>query len=392
MNHWEISQPSLTLTQYAEEMGIPLLHFFGGVSSYVFQTLSGCSSVWYRHTWQNDDQVSQEEIAQQILFAERQISELIGFPVAPTHIEIDVPVPGHTLVNNRGEYKGIATNVGYIHAVGRRAETLLASDVPVTYSDEDGDGFEETGTIDVSAFSAEFADWDADYGKLEICPAGYGTELAIDTYNKYANGEITVFTWNMIKPDIASRMPGSDHRPVNLDETANRIQTVDIYRVYNDSTQAASIVLADGTEVTCPVQIEDVSAGIVRPIPSAANLGACGISKPLRYKVGLYAGYIDQPGWRRSVGGKSNYSPMFSEAVRLLATARLHRDICGCNNVSTLAKELGTDMALVSPQGNFLAVADVIQECPLGTKAGEWKAWNMIKLFTDKFYSAALVL
>jgi hypothetical protein len=392
MNHWEISQPRMTLTQYAEEMGIPLLHFFGGVSSYVYQALSGCTSIWYRHSWQNDDQVAQEEIAQQILFAERQVSELLGYPVAPMHVEIDMPVPGKKLKGLDGEYRSLAVNMGYIHAAGRRAETLLASDVPVVYSDEDGDGFEETGTIDVSAFSAQFAGWDDDYGELKVCPAGYGTELAIDMYRDYSNGAITVFTWNMIKPDVASRMPGSDMRPVDMDTSANRIQTVDIYRVYNDPTQAAKILFSDGTEATCTVQVEDVSAGIVRPVPDNVTLAACGTATPLRYNIGLYAGYIDQPGWTLPVGGKSRYSPYFSEVVRMLATARLTREICGCNNVATLAKELRTDMALVSPQGNFLAVADVIQECPFGTKAGEWKAWNAIKMFADKHYSAALLL
>lgn len=392
MNHWEIAQPKMTLTQYAEEMGIPLLHFFGGVSANVFQALSGCTSIWYRHTWQNDDQVALEELAKEVLYAERQISELVGFPIAPMHVTVDMPVPGKTLKDSKGNYKGVATQMGYIHAAGVRAETLLASDVAVVYSDEDGDGFEETGTIDVSAFSAEFANWDDDYGELKVCPSGYGTELAIDMYRDYADGNITVFTWNMMDPGVASRIPGNDMYPVNMDENANRIQSVDIYRVYNDSTQAAKILFSDGSEATCTVQIEDVSAGLVRPIPDAASLASCGSAVPLRYQIGLYAGYLDQPGWRWSVGGKSEYSPLFSEAVRMLATARLSRQICGCNNVATLAHELQVDMALVSPQGNFLAVADVIQECPFGTKAGEWKAWNNVKLFADKHYSAALVL
>jgi len=392
MIYWEIAQPRYTLTQYAEEMGIPIPHFFGGTSSKIFQILSGCSSVWYRHTWQNDDQVSQEEVASEILFAERQISELIGYPIAPTWVTIDAPVPKHELKDRRGDWKRVAANIGYVHSGGIRVEELLAEGVSVAYTDEDGDGFSETGTIDVSSYSAEFAGWNDDYGELKVVASGYGTAYAADMYQEYENGEITVFAWHMIKPDVASRFPGSDLRPVNLDDTSNLIQTVDIYRVYNDKTQACKIVFSDDSTVDCTIRVEDVSAGIVRPIPVDTTF-TCGSDKiPLRYQIGLYAGYIDQPGWTLPAAGKSTYSPLFASMVRMLATSRLARDICGCNNVATLAKALQTDMALVSPQGNFLAVADAIQECPLGTKQGEWLTWNAIRTFSDKHYTAATVL
>jgi len=390
MNHWEIARPTLTLTQYAEEMGIPLMHFFGGSSAKAFQALSGCTGVWYRHTWQNDDQVSQEEVAYQILFAERQISELIGFPIAPMHVMVDIPVPKKELKDMYGKWRAIPVQMGYIHSGGVRAEQMLAEDVEVVYTDDDNDEFKETGSIDVSAFSAQFDGWEEDYGKLLVVPHGYTTELAIDMYRRYENGIITVYSWNMTDPVIASRFPGNDLYPVNMDDTNNLIQSVDVYRVYNDTTNAARILFSDGTTATCQVQVEDVSAGIVRPIPNESTI-TCGLNRePLRYQIGLYAGYIDQPGWTLPVGGKSTYSPFFSELVRMLATARLDRDICGCNNVATLAKDLQTDMALVSPQGNFLAVADAIQESPLGTNKGEWLTWKAIEGFADKYYSAAL--
>ena len=79
-----------------------------------------------------------------------------------------------------------------------------------------------------------------------------------------------------------------------------------------------------------------------------------------------------------------------ADAVFHLATARLHRDICGCTNAQALAEELRTDMALVSPQGNFLAVADKIQESPFGTRRGEWLAYQQV-LRAEKHFEVSIM-
>lgn len=388
MNYKWIHKPAMTLSAYADLMGIDPIHFFGGTSASVMNIFSGCASVWFRHTWQSSEQASHEELAMQLLDAERSIAELIGFPITPQYVEIDLPVPDfrNGLHNKYGEYKSITTNIGNVVAGGVEATELIASSLAVVYSDEDSDGFEETGTIDAS--DPAFADWSDNYGKLVIVPAGGVLQDAIDTYVSFSNDEIVVNTWVMIKPEIASRFPSNDITPVDLEQSANLIQSVDVYRVYNDPTQACTILYSDGTEQQCTLDILDVGAGIVRPVPT--TLVACS-GQALRYKVSLLAGYVEDSFWINASGDTNRYSPLWEDTVKLLATARLDRDICGCNNVNALAKDLRTDMALVSPQGNFLAVADLIQECPFGTRKGEWLAWNRIRMFGDKYHSVAIV-
>jgi hypothetical protein len=99
---------------------------------------------------------------------------------------------------------------------------------------------------------------------------------------------------------------------------------------------------------------------------------------PDRAKISYYSGTVSQ----EYIEGLT-LNPLdrhLADAVFYLATARITRDLCGCNNAHSLSTELRTDMALVSPEGNFLAVADKIQEAPFGTRRGEWLAYQEIKL------------
>ena len=153
------------------------------------------------------------------------------------------------------------------------------------------------------------------------------------------------------------------------------------------------------------LDIVDYEAGVVRPIPAEFEYGVdCTVTPvsfcslggpggaggaPDRIKLWFYAGNISQD----YLAGYTldPVSNDIAESIRLLATARLDRELCGCSNIIALGQSLRKDMSLVSPQGNFLAVADAIQECPFGTRRGEWLAWNRLKTYTDKFHSVALI-
>lgn len=385
-----IPRPHTTLSSYADKMGINPLHFFGGHAPGLFQLSGSCSNTWHRHTWQDDDNVSHEDLAYQLINAERDMMEIFGFPVFPQWIELSMPYPNPRtgMYDKYGGYKTLSTQVGYVHAGGKRAVEVVSSGLAVTYSDEDGDSFEETATIDISGLDQ--TGWFDNYGKILVVPSGYTEEFSIDTYASIDSTKIVAHTWVMIDPEIASRFPTNDLLRIDLMDNANLIQTVDLHRVYNDTTGACTFLWEDGTTQTGSLLVVDDAAGVVRPSPASGTW--CTGTAPFKVNISIYAGH--QPDLfmvHYSDFELGRLDPLIGEAIRLMATARLERDLCGCSNVVALGKDLREDMALVSPQGNFLAVADVIQECPFGTRRGEWLAWNKVKNFTDKYISVALV-
>lgn len=393
----------LSLPRYADNMGINPIHFQGAAVSGLFQHMSDCNQTWTRHTWQSPNQVSHEDLAKQIVDAERTIGDVVGFPVAPEWLVLERPYPKSrpsTGMRDRwGEYKSIALNVGEIIAPGVRG-TQKIDTFNVVYTDDDGDGFKETATVtladepDWENLRFYYKDTDADQ-RWEIRPV-----RSIDT----ALLEIRFDSWLLIKPELRSAFPTDQQIKVDISTTDNLVTEIDAYIEYNNTDAVtAEFIWSDGSSQNGFVQIVDHEAGIVRPSPAnfeesldcflvTPTSPLYGGYEPEKVRLKIYAGKRDQD--HLSMYAGYVYEPLsdfFAEAILMLATARLRRDMCGCLNVTKAAKELQEDMSLVSPQGNFLAVSDAIQNCKWGTRRGEWLAWNRVNGYSDRLLSSALV-
>lgn len=84
--------------------------------------------------------------------------------------------------------------------------------------------------------------------------------------------------------------------------------------------------------------------------------------------------------------GKTNdpLSHHFAQAITWLATARLNHNICACGNAKAIADDLRKDLAVVSPEGNFVVAIDEVMNNPFGTRKGEVLAWRSIRRLTPK--------
>src|SRR5574338_11129 len=80
----------LSLPRYAKIMGINAAQFCRAhapsVNPQVFP-VGSCSNVWPRFSWQNNDQVSHEELAYAIQSAEHDLIDLVGYFPSPDWIE-----------------------------------------------------------------------------------------------------------------------------------------------------------------------------------------------------------------------------------------------------------------------------------------------------------------
>jgi hypothetical protein len=401
----------LSLKRYAKIVGIIAPpHFWGGQVANIWP-VNECAVVVPRHGWQYTEVVSREEITEAILLAEKDISEIVGFHLAPTYIKDEVhqfPRPYDPLFSSAGGIN--TTNIpvsikpktskilqGGVRAVTKIGTATIAGG-SLTYTDEDGDGFAETATVTFPTTESLAREL-----KVYITDTLGVPEWEIrDPKRKRIEGGSVIFefgTWQFVNPDIDARPPGTEYRALDLTDPANLLTSVDIYREYIDNTVASARFFWEnvGTSLTAGVStdvgaltyqdgvvtVRDVHSGLL--VPRAATYNATdGIWAAASWTVGrdpdqvsinYYAGDVSQT----FLDGRS-FDPLkdkYAKAIAYLATARLSRSICPCKGVLAFFDSLQQDLALATSGESYnLSFGDL--DNPFGTRRGEIMAWRLI--------------
>jgi hypothetical protein len=221
---------------------------------------------------------------------------------------------------------------------------------------------------------------------------------------------MTFWAWQLLDPDQWEALPtDAGAEAINL-VTGDYIDTVDVYRVYTDYSQHSAeffwepryygVVCPECSNAGCPaceltvqcgcMHVRDVHRGIVVPVPSEwdstneqYNPQAFELCvEPDQVKLWYYAGEIGQ----RYLNG-STCDPLddqLARAIAYMATARLERQWCACNNVATLAADMRIDMIKGEPDGSSYFVSDKLRDNPFGTRKGEVYAWRILRKRTKK--------
>jgi len=418
----------LSLDRYAKIIGVVAPpHFFGSYSENVFPLRGNCDVVVPRHSWQLPLIVSREEILEQIEIAENELAAYLGYQVAPTFITNEVhkyPKPYDPFVissgglNTSGFEKSIKTQYGYIIATGVRAVTKIGTATvaggSLAYTDEDGDGFVETATITMPTTVATVCELKCYITDKEGVP-----EWEIRTPKKkyFDGGGNIVFeynVWHLINPDLDARFPTVDsYRALDMSDTANLLDSVDIYREYIDNTQASarffwesdpdcvtpgsvvdagSLTYQDGVAV-----IRDVQGGLLIP-RTASYDSTLGIwtgdtrtvnRDPDIARVSYYAGDVSQA----YLNGITcdPLKDIYAKAIAYMATARLSRSICSCEGVVKFFEYLQKDFA-ISSSNESITIGFRDLENPFGTHRGELMAWRLIgKLHRERNEEVAVI-
>jgi hypothetical protein len=390
----------MPLSDWAARLGLNPVHFAGGVISGRFMREAACSSPWPRYTWQDGGvNLSHTDVALSIATAESLIEEYLGYHVAPRWRDEVHAYPRYKNlyrtrgVNVTGRRPAIQMERSKILSVSREAREYIGT-FPVSYQDLDGDGFAEIAYVSVTGGA------DIDVNEIALFPVGLSDHpswqirypkrwgnVAGDTY-------FLIDFWLMFDQEILSRMPGETYIPLDAANPANLIDHVDVYRVYQETAGAVNLTWEEGSyclpdgssSLTTTGIVRDPETGMVAPTWSYGALA--GRLTPDLANITYYSGAQS----REYIAGYT-LNPLgghLADAVFYLSAARVTRDICGCAEARALVADLRTDMSLVSPQGNFLAVADAIQVAPFGTRRGEWLAYKSLTLL-DKHIEVALV-
>lgn len=410
----------LPLAEYARIMGIAPLHFWGAYTSTVFQRVGSCEDVWLQYTWQSsEDMVGRVELAQGIQDAEREIKNVLGYSIAPEW-EVEEPHTIWPIHRGRWTVQSVSTDWSQVIAPGRRAVAEIALNAAVAYSDADGDGFAELATITVATDLT-------DAREIKVYHTGWlgEQEWEIRPARKItiAGGSaiIEMDSWLLIDPALYEVLPtDGDVSPILLDDTTPLVDEVDVYREYNDGTQAhatlqwerliygadlpycaycsgagcerCSLITQDGC-----VAVSDRKTGVLVPYPATydGDAGKWIYAAPAMNRafdsvnLWYYAGNQD----KRYISRRSlqPLDPYLAQAVVWLATARLNKPICACGGANERARAYQRDLSQSGRDvGFFSRFKDMdIFTNPFGTRDGEVRAWQRVATLLSNPYTMA---
>lgn len=347
----------LSLDEYARIMAIPGWLF--NQVTHPARPQRGNCEVLYQSGYLSDPNriVGRDEIARAIAVAEEKIAVQLGFWPAPKWIcndEVIYPTPkrGHNPF-----YSELETSWGYVIEGGVEAYEALSLDEAIVYTDEDDDGYVDTGTITVSALYDLYDDFYDLYPNVggdvdDVCevivvPAGKDPEREdwrirpIDIeMDDDGNITIEIARWQLVKPS-ALKTP----EPLEMDVDDHFLETVDIYRRYNDpSTHARFVWRNEDTNRTIAhtcnekaqtgcIVVRSSRPGIIKVTPAAYTTangwiyqqpGVC--NAPYKVRLWYKAGYRES-----TCRGCETFSESLAEAIVRLANVYLPEAPCGCD-------------------------------------------------------------
>lgn len=393
----------LSLDEWARIMGINPLHF----NQVSLESLNNafCGGLWFQHGWQANTAISRETLGDAIRHAEDQIEKYVGFSLLPTW-QVDERRPTYRvnrpelvqygLGDIRGYYQSVPGTFKNFIAGGQRATAVIEAGATITWSDEDGDGYFETGTVTVAIPSGtddacEVRVYYPDKGPLpdwEIRPRVV-TQVGTDW----------VITFRRELAVLESLQEALVPAVVNGLTDASFLAEVDVYRVYNDPSSMAAMlweptVACDcNTASGCAVcSYATQSACLIeRGDPEYSNLGfhpatwdadtesftATTLAKdrnPDLLRVWYLAGHQD-----KSLDcPRLTLDPFWARVVARYATAILEKPPCGCQEFDI--KRCQEDLAFVggAEQLSQYQLAGVDLSNPFGTRRGAMDAWRAV--------------
>jgi len=387
----------LSLTQFAQILGLDPLHFFGGISTLRPES-AHCHDVWMEYQWQDTGKASRAEVARAIHRAEDDIADVAGFWPAWKWIADERHQCRRGGQSPHVPRLRFVTKWGKVISGGAMTSTeaiLASSIVRGANIDTDGDGFAETAVFTLSGVSAdwgleeiracfkEYSDGDAANCRTDPTSTDFDENWEVRPIRMKRSGTTVlayVPIWLLFKPRLYEALDADN---INADDVDNYVDTVSFYRVYNDlSTQASlmwgtdcvyDVSCAWTTQAGC-IRTPDPHNGIITVTPGTYDAdndvydagcytyGTTPDAVRLWYKAGLprpAPGVVDHT-WAR--------------LIVMLACARLDWPVCSCSNVKTLVDEWKQNAAKITEDRTYTFPVEAMLN-PFGMRVGEILAY-----------------
>jgi hypothetical protein len=344
----------LSIYEWGKIMGIDpwnLAQFGTGFPSTGRDRHRSCQYVWFQHQWQRDF-LSREEIGGAIEKAEAALANELTYWPAPKYIEETADLwnrvsSRHSYargLDSRWQWNSVSMKWGRIQGGGTLARTSVGVGT-IVMSDPDGDGLKEKFTITIATTVTEASEIG-----IYFISADRGGEPLDETWRirpvvvtiSGGNAIITGHPSLLVPPLLESVY---DAEELDVSDPANYVLTVDVYRVYRDTT-ATDANPAQGyalwesrpenpnsqspaDQSTSPIFVGERFAEMGQIYAAFLNCGLCsGWREPDRVRVKYLAGTP------RENDGRMNQ--MMADIVAHLATAWLPGGSCGCERADRI--------------------------------------------------------
>lgn len=423
----------LPRAMFGKILGLNPMHFAGAVApTHGVMPDDGCNDIWYKYEWQSNDRVSLWEIMEEIQTAEQEIANFIGYWPGRYWTEQEKIMYPHPFAREyrgngrdiQGRAKQLHFRYGKLIAPGDRALTLQGTATALggslAYTDEDGDGYFETATIQMTTSVT-------DVNEIKIFFSGTEGQLEWEIRpvrsKSISSGTVTIIldSWLLINPDLYESLPTTaGATAIDVSTVANFVTSVDVYREYIDATASPVRFYWEngyltGTTLTCPscgtIGCTVCGYGTQDGCLIARNVDNSEVTAyPATYdednetwQVASWAACIEPDFARVSYlsGDQSQeylqgrmYDPLslsWAQVITWIATARLPRPLCSCGVIQEKTQYLARDMANFTSGDTFFLTPDAMN-CPFGTRRGEVMAWRrMLRLMPERRLNVALV-
>lgn len=392
----------LSLYRWAQLVGIHPLHFCGVTVAGLADQLD-CSAPWLQYSWLDSARVSREDVAEAIAQAELDLETWLHFRLLPTW-ELDewkpTDRPYHPEFFNignidiRGYRDAIKADWGYFLTGGIRAVTALSLGAAIVWTDGDGDGYTETGTV---TFATALTD-------EEEIRTYYPGKIAADEWEirptsvTIAAGTCTV-TFRRELAVLETLQESLNSTGVDGLDDANFLDVVDVYRYWNDPQTQATLMWEPtgtcgcGTCILCQQTVQTgclhsrneprlsllaYTAGDWNATTEEFDAAGLAVSRSpdivkLYYRAGFEGKKLAYP--------KKLMARNWERAVAYYAASLLERPVCDCPNAHRTIEQFQQDLGF-SGGAEELASYNLTEEDlgnPLGTRRGALFAWKRIK-------------
>lgn len=355
------------------------------------QEMSACSDPVLQYTWQqrSGGRPGREEISHAIQQAETILEQHLRFSVLPRwYVDDDPPVIGNRFGPRVAYQLGVRANVGHFIQAGQEAWTIIDADTPVLYSDRDGDGYKERATVTVTTTITDPDEFAVYYPGTEHDPGWEIRPVEVTIVGGVAT--LRFYRHQCVIPD---RIEELDANGVVGTEDAQFLESVDVYRHYNDPSRmgvvewSPSICDTEGcgwsAQEACIRSVDDRN-GLLQ-LHAATWDGttwsyACPSwwAPPTRVHLWYRAGYRDKSLARPM----RDMSRELERAVAYLALSYMDRAWQSCEPMHNLQAHWRQDLSVrESTAGGSMSfnIARRVLDNPLGTTRAAVHAWGVVQ-------------
>lgn len=282
-----------------------------------------CGSTWYQSP-NETDRVSRDEVAQAIKTAETLICDYVNYYLLPTWdtIEVNPPrfrTPGYkSNVNVRNYPKSVQMPKGHVYALGTKGSTAISTGVAITRVDLDGDSFNETARITVDLTGV-------DSNEVRVYYPGENGADAWEIRPIKISGN--TIEWPIYLIPARALVNPLAPVPINPSDDSNYLTTVDVYRVYNDTSDRVTLVYFEDPACTptCNYNVSSNCGYVQNQELGYVVYNPSLYTEPDQLWINYYSGY--RANRTRSLVELDNY---WAVAIAYLAAGLLDKPLYPC--------------------------------------------------------------